>query len=168
MDIRKATNTSKTAMLTLIPLLLAMAALAIADAGQADRINVGAELPPRIRALLIQEMQEIDKASQQIHAAIVQGDHDTVALKAQAIHDSFIMEQEMSPADEEALLAAVPKAFLALDEELHELSSKLAEAARARDTKLQMQKFAQMTKGCVGCHSTYASARFPGLDSTSP
>ena len=148
--------------------MLAMGASAAAGTKQTAGINVGAELPPKLRTLLIQEMQAIDEASQQIHAAIVQGHHETVALKAQAIHDSFIMAQQMTPADEAALLAAVPKAFLASDEELHELSARLAEAGRTRDTARQMQLFSEMTKGCVGCHTAYATARFPGFDSRNP
>jgi acyl-CoA reductase-like NAD-dependent aldehyde dehydrogenase len=145
--------------------MLAIGAFASADTKQTAGINVGADLPPKLRALLIQEMQAIDTASQQIHAAIVQGHHETIARQAQAIHDSFIMAQKMTPADEAALLAAVPKGFLASDEELHELSATLAEAGRARDTARQMQLFSAMTKGCVDCHREYATARFPGLAS---
>ena len=164
MNVRQAKTTMKAIAIALMSTMLVVAAFASADTKQTTAINVGAELPPKLRTLLIQEMQAIDKASQQIHAAIVQGQHEIVARQAQAIHDSFIMEQQMTPEDEAALLAAVPKAFLTSDEALHELSAKLAEAGRARDSASQMQIFSEMTKGCVACHSEYAPARFPGLD----
>ena len=168
MNVRQATTMTKATAIALMSTMLAIVAVAIAGTKQTTGSNVGAQLPPKLRALLIQEMRAIDAASRQIHAAIVQGDHQTVARQAQAIHDSFIMEQQMTPDDEAALLAAVPKAFLASDEALHELSAKLAEAGRARDTTRQMQIFSEMTKGCVDCHSAYAPARFPGLDRGNP
>lgn len=131
-------------------------------------INVGAQLPPKVRGLLIQEMQAILGATQAIQAAVVQGDHETVASKAQAIHDSFIMDQQMTAADEQALLAAVPGAFLERDKAFHELSAQLAQAGRDRDTTRELRQFSQMVDGCVGCHTRYATARFPGLQAPPP
>ena len=169
MKLRRTTTMTKAMTMTcFLAAMLTISAFATADTRPAAAINVGEALPARIRILLIQEMQAIDEASKQIHSAIVQGQHDVVARKAQAIHDSFIMEQQMTPADEAALLAAVPKAFLARDEELHELSAKLAQPGRARDTARQIQLFSAMTKDCASCHSAYASARFPGLEGAQP
>ncbi|MDI1253302.1 cytochrome c [Thermomonas sp.] len=130
---------------------------------QPVNINVGAQLPPKVRGLLIQEMQAILGATQAIQAAIVQGDHETVASKAQAIHDSFIMDQQMTAADKQALLAAVPDAFLERDKAFHEISAQLAQAGRDRDTKHELRQFSEMVDGCVACHTQYATARFPGL-----
>ncbi len=133
------------------------------DAEESGGINVGEQLPPKVRGLLIEEMQGILAASQEIQAAIVQGDHETVAQEAQAIHDSFIMEQEMTEEDEQALLAAVPDEFLEQDQALHKLSETLAEAGRDQNTALQLQQFNELMEGCVRCHGDYASARFPDL-----
>lgn len=135
---------------------------------QQVNINVGAQLPPKVRGLLIQEMQAILGATQAIQAAIVQGDHETVASKAQAIHDSFIMDQQMTAADKQALLAAVPDAFLERDKAFHELSAQLAQAGRDRDTTRELQQFSEIVDGCVGCHTRYATARFPGLQTPRP
>lgn len=126
-------------------------------------VNVGAELPPNIRALLIEEMLGVDEASKKIHSALVQGQHEIVAEQAQKIHDSFIMEQQMTEEDTQILLDTAPKAFLALDESFHELSSALADAARKEDTEAQLSKFTELTQSCVGCHKQYANERFPGL-----
>lgn len=158
----------KTMAMTFVSAILAMGVLATASAEQSGGINVGSHLPPKVRGLLIQEMQAILEATQQIEAAIVQGHHKTVAAKAQAIHDSFIMEQQMTAADKQSLLATVPKRFLERDKALHELSAELAEAGRDRDTARQLQQFSEMTQGCVGCHSRYATSRFPGLETPHP
>lgn len=149
--------------ITLVFSTFAIGAIATAGAEQSVETNVGDKLPPEVRSLLIQEMQAILQASQQIQAAIVQGDHETVAEQAQAIHDSFIMEQQMTAADEQALLEAVPEAFLKRDKALHELSAELSEAGHDQDTARQLQQFSKMTQSCVDCHSQYATSRFPGL-----
>lgn len=143
--------------------LLGLGTLATASAEPSGGINIGEQLPPKVRGLLIEEMLGILGASQKIQSAIVQGDHEIVAKEAQAIHDSFIMAQEMTEEDEQALLAAVPEDFLVQDEALHKLSEELAEAGRNKDTALQVQHFNQMIVDCVRCHKEYASARFPGL-----
>lgn len=153
----------KTTTIVIVFALLGFGTLATANAEQSSGINIGEQLPPKVRGLLIEEMLGILDASQKIQAAIVQGDHQTVAKQAQAIHDSFIMAQEMTEEDESALLAVVPEDFLVQDEALHKLSEELAEAARDKNTTLQLQQFNQMIEGCVRCHSDYASARFPGL-----
>lgn len=153
----------KTIALTIVSAVLATGIFAVASADQSDGINIGSQLPPKVRGLLIQEMQAILDASQDIQAAIVQGHHETVATEAQAIHDSFIMNQQMTDADRQALATTVPDGFLERDKALHELSAGLAEAGRNRDTERQLNHFSKMMQGCVGCHSQYASARFPDL-----
>ena len=163
MSVVGKTNAAKGVVMTALCALLATGAFVTVSAESSGAVNIGEKLPFKVRTLLIEEMHEIEKASQEIHAAIVRGQHEIVAQKAQAIHDSFIMEQQMTEEDEEALLAAVPEDFLLRDQALHELSSSLAGAARKQDTTAQLQKFSEMTQGCVGCHSVYASARFPGL-----
>ncbi|MBA6413057.1 cytochrome c [Parahaliea sp. F7430] len=149
--------------ITLVFVLFGLGLIASSSADQPRVVNVGEQLPAKLRGLLIQEMISILAASQKIQAAIVRGDHQIVAQQAQAIHDSFIMAQEMTEEDEQALLAAVPQGFLEQDEALHKLSEELAEAGRDKDSARQVQHFAEMTAGCVACHSEYASARFPGL-----
>lgn len=124
---------------------------------------VGASLPPEVRALLIQEMNAILAASQDILDALVRGEDALVAERAQAIHDRFIMHEQMTAADREALHHAVPDAFLERDRAFHALSAQLAEAARAGDEDRQRRLFSEMIEACTGCHSRYASDRFPGF-----
>ncbi|HLR18127.1 MAG TPA: cytochrome c [Alcanivoracaceae bacterium] len=152
-----------TISMALLGAVLSLGLTTNASAEQEERINIGEQLPDNVRGLLIQEMLGIQAASQKIQAAIVQGDHDVVATEAQAIHDSFIMEQEMTEEDERALLAVAPEDFLEQDEALHTLSASLAEAGRNKDTDAQLKHLHELLEGCVSCHSDYASARFPGL-----
>ena len=124
---------------------------------------VGPKLPDHVRSLLRQEMIAILGASQSILDALVRGQHDRVAEKAQAIHDSFILQQEMTQADRKALMEAVPKAFVERDRAFHALTGQLAEAARERDAERERTLFGRMIDACAECHARYAHDRFPGL-----
>ncbi|MEZ5566487.1 MAG: cytochrome c [Gammaproteobacteria bacterium] len=140
---------------------LLMAGLLLGAAVAQSAEPVSPKLTPKLRDLLRQEMVSVNQASQQILAALVTGDDDHVATLAQQIHDSFIMNQSMTEADEAALLAAVPEAFVQQDEAFHELAAALAGAARAGDRPQQQKHFSQMIEACTACHATYATDRFP-------
>jgi hypothetical protein len=129
----------------------------------ADESAVGSTLPPNVRVLLIQEMIAVLDASKTILDALVRGQDEVVAKNAQAIHDSFIMAQKMTEADKQALLKAVPEAFLKRDEAFHELSARLAEAARKGDKGLQRKLYYEAIDSCVACHANHATDRFPEL-----
>jgi cytochrome c553 len=89
--------------------------------------------------------------------------NDLVARNAQAIHDSFILEQVTSDADRHTFHDSVPHAFIERDQTLHDLSDRLANAARDGDQLLQRKLFTEMLKACVACHTAHASDRFPNL-----
>lgn len=145
-------------------LTTALTGMLLVSFGSAEAAEpVGPKLTPRLKELIIQEMQLITGASAEVFQAIVTGDHATVAAQAHQIHESFIMKQSLTDQDMADLKAAVPPEFLALDGELHGASAKLAEAAQAQNVAQELELFAQMTQNCVACHATYASDRFPGL-----
>jgi len=121
------------------------------------------QLTPKLDRLLRQEMAAIDEAMRTIFQALVRGDHGTVADRARAIHDSFILKRELTAADRKALKRAVPPAFLKLDRAFHKDAARLAEAARAGDSERQLAVFQAMTEACVDCHRRFVSDRFPGL-----
>jgi len=125
--------------------------------------QVGSQLPGNVRGLLIQEMLAVTAASKDIVEALARGEHATVADRAQAIHDSFILAQQMTEEDSAALHAAVPEAFLTRDAAFHELSAALADAARQENSAEQQRLFSQMLSACVECHSNHARDRFPQL-----
>jgi|KBSMisStaDraftv2_1062788.scaffolds.fasta_scaffold1600059_1 hypothetical protein len=124
---------------------------------------VGSRMPPKLRGLLIQEMLALLDASKQILEALMRGQNDQVARNAQAIHDSFILEQGMSDADRQAFHDSVPHAFMERDQALHDLSERLANAARQGDQLAQRKLFTEMLNACVACHAAHATDRFPNL-----
>ncbi|MGQ9425680.1 hypothetical protein ACXYTJ_08435 [Gilvimarinus sp. F26214L] len=125
--------------------------------------DIGSRLPSDLRALLIQEMVAVLQATETIVGALVRGEDATVAKEAQAIHDSFILAQQMTGAQREALHKAASPAFLEKDENFHELSASLAEAARGGDKEQQQRIFKQMLDACVECHRQHAADRFPSF-----
>ncbi len=128
---------------------------------------VGPQLPDKLRGLLVKEMIEVEAAMRETYSAIIQGKHDEVAQKGQAIHDSFILEQSLTEQDRQDLKAAVPGEFLQMDERFHQLSASLAEAGRQQNTQEQIEVFNRMTESCVACHSRYVTDRFEGLQEQS-
>ncbi len=161
-------NISMAAALVMVGLSMASAA----DAPQpneahdlsatADRA-VGSRMPPKLRGLLIQEMLALLDASKQIMEALMRGQNDLVARNAKAIHDSFILEQGMSDSDRQAFHDSVPHAFIERDQALHDLSERLANAAREGDQLAQRKLFTEMLNACVACHAAHATDRFPNL-----
>lgn len=141
-------------------LILAGSAPATAENGSAP---VGPKLPPKVRGLLLQEMNAVLGATHEILDALVRGEDSVVAEKAQAIHDSFILKQEMTAADRKALKKAVPPAFVERDRAFHELTGRLADAGRKGDAARQRELFADMVDACAACHARYATNRFPGF-----
>ncbi len=149
---------------TIIPVLALVTVLASTEsAADAPDESVGANLPPGLRGLLLREMNAALEASKRILDALVRGQDEVVARNAQAIHDSFILAQEMTPADRETLRESLPDAFIERDRIFHEISDRLARAARAKDRQRQLQLFADMIAACRDCHSHHAGDRFPGF-----
>ncbi len=129
---------------------------------------VSPRLTPKLQKLFAQEMTAILQASQQIVAALVTGDHATVAKNAQAIHDSFILDRNLTARDRHDLETAVPPAFLELDGAFHRTAASLAQAARRQDPDLQQYFFGRMLETCRTCHAQYATDKFPVLGGKIP
>jgi cytochrome c556 len=151
---------TKSAAALATALVLASAAPGVAEDGAEP---VGPKLPAKVRGLLLQEMNAVLGATHEILDALVRGEDARVAEKAQAIHDSFILKQEMTAADRRALKEAVPRAFVERDRAFHALTGRLAEAARQGDATRQQALFADMVDACAACHARYATNRFPGF-----
>ena len=151
-----------TALIVVMAMGVAVSPPAVANPDD-DTDPVGPKLPPKVRGLLLQEMNAVNAATQDILDALVRGKDPVVAQKAQAIHDSFILKQEMTASDRQALRETAPEAFLQRDRAFHELTGELAEAARQGDRKRQRALFADMIDACAECHGRYATNRFNGF-----
>lgn len=150
----------------LVLVLLALPLLggpSLAQESPAAGDAVGPRLPPHVRAMLLEEMSAALAATQRILDALVRGEDAIVAEEAQAIHDSFILAQQMTDADREALLAAVPPDFITRDRAFHELAASLAAAGRDGAVARQRALFGAMVEACAGCHARHAANLFPGF-----
>lgn len=121
------------------------------------------DLPPKLAGLLRREMIELDTGMHTLHSALVRGDGERAAETAQKIHDSFILKRELSKEELKTLVSQLPKDFVKRDRALHETSAELAEAARQDDFETAAERYGEMTRACVGCHSAHAAERFPGM-----
>lgn len=79
------------------------------------------------------------QARKQIVATLVTGNHAAAAKNAQAIHDGFILDKNLT-----------------------------AQAARRRDSDLQQYFFGRMLEACRICHAQYATDKFPVLGGKIP
>lgn len=145
----------------LVPLLLA-AILTAPSTLAAEPVTPN--LTPKLDRLLREEMQAIQEAMHAVHTGLVTGDHATVAEKAQAIHDSFILKRELTDSDRRDLKKAVPKRFLKMDRQFHTSAGELAEAARAGSTQRELAIFQRMTRSCAKCHAEFVGDRFPDIN----
>lgn len=142
--------------------LLAALCLAISTVSLAQDA-VTPQLTDKLRQLLQEEMRAVQAAMTSIHTAMVLGQHATVAERAQQIHDSFILQQSLTEEDRKDLMSAVPKGFIELDQEFHQLAASLSEAGRNEDSQEQRTIFDSMTRNCIECHGKYVSNRFPDV-----
>lgn len=148
-------------------LLAGNASLAASDThnvpvATANSVDAMARLPPNLQKLLTAEMIAINIASQKIVDALVRGDTATVARQAQGIHDSFILEQQLSEQDRETLENTLPHDFLSMDATLHAKAQRLADVARRGDLELANFFFGRMIESCQTCHGRFAAGKFPG------
>jgi hypothetical protein len=116
-----------------------------------------------LKALLNQEMREIEAGMMEMIPAISAGDWEVIAQVARKIDESFIMKQALTEPQLEELHHALPAKFVALDEYFHSTAGKLAEAAHRRDGELVNFYYYQLHSQCMTCHVGYASERFPDL-----
>ncbi|MBF0371651.1 MAG: cytochrome c [Magnetococcales bacterium] len=135
----------------------------LSSAQAADHDPVGPRLTERLQGLIRQEMNLVETATLELWKGMVVGDLHKVAEQARAIHNSFILKQQLTPQDKQDLKRAVPAEFIAQDQAFHQLAAKTAEAAHGGDRALVQYYFGRMTSACITCHGQYATDRFPLL-----
>jgi hypothetical protein len=141
--------------------MLVQAGLVHAEQATSSKAILSAE--PRLQALLIEEMRALQKAMAKIVAALPAGDWPTVANTAQAIHDSFILQQKLTKQDREKLHHHLPEEFIQMDQGLHLQAKKLQQVAKQHNAELSVYYVSRMLEKCMQCHSRFATQRFPSL-----
>lgn len=116
-----------------------------------------------VRALLSQEMQQIEKGMKDIFSHMVRGEYKEINTIALKIRDSFILRKKLTKEQKEEL-RKLPKSFFALDQSFHEAAGDLANAAEFGDKNTVVEYYQKMAAKCVACHSTYATHRFSNFE----
>jgi len=142
--------------------LLIFAGVSLAALSQEDH-HGQIELSEELHEALVAEMVAIDAGISSLASSIARGDWPTVRRESQKIHESFILQQELSEAELEELHRSLPAEFLTLDVRFHQHAKQLAHVAEEGDRELAVFYFTKLVEGCVDCHSAYAPGAFPGL-----
>jgi len=120
-------------------------------------------LSPETKALLLDEMNLLEKGMQRIFSAYISGDWETLKSEGAKIKASYIFKQKLTKAQKKELKAKLPASFFKLDRKFHYLAGKLRFAADLKRSELAGFYYAQMGYACVECHQNYAPHRFPDL-----
>ena len=121
-------------------------------------------LSPPLRSALTQEMAALQDGMMQLIPAFASGQWQTVAKIGMQMQESFIIKQALSESQLDELHSALPEAFQQLDADFHYLAGMLSHAASQRKPELVAFYFGRMAEACVACHSRYATAKFPALE----
>ena len=159
----------KTNLLTAIAVIGSLAAGSANNyAAEDHHANQGISLSPPLLNLLRTEMRELASGVQGIPLSLATGDWKSIHATSVKIRDSYIMAQELTPAQASELGEALPEHFKHLDAEFHHRAEKLAEAAAAHDPERVAFQYSRLLESCAGCHSAFASERFPGFARRAP
>ena len=150
--------TPKRAAFMALLIMLATGGQALAREGAGPLAN-----EPELRGLLQQEMQALQKALATLSTALPQGQWHRVADTAGQIHDSFILQQQLSAEDRKTLHQTLPADFIQRDRAFHQQAKKLQHAAESQDAELSLFYYSNMVESCVSCHRQFATHRFPSL-----
>lgn len=123
-------------------------------------------LSPELVELLRAEMREISFGIQGLALSLATADWQSIQETSAKIRASYIMENQLTPAQAEELEHVLPEQFKQLDAEFHHRAEKLGMAAAEHDSELVVFHYSRLLESCAGCHSTYASERFPGFASS--
>lgn len=164
--------------MTRTTLLMSLAVLVVLAAGAGlaappEPEAQGADQPvlslsPKLRGALAAEMIALRESMAELTRSLTTGEWDKVAAQARRIRESYIMEQQLSPAELEELHRVLPGEFVFLDERLHHHAEALAEAAEHADAELALFYFQKITEGCVACHARFATHTLKGFEPAAP
>ena len=131
------------------------------QAGEAQSVIAG--LSPELQQLFSREMLELQNAMMAMLPLYVAGKLDDIATIAAQMDSSYVLKQNLSESQMHELHETLPDAFIEQDQQFHYLASMLEHVAKAGKTELVGFYISKMGEACVGCHTAYATNRFPGL-----
>ena len=120
-------------------------------------------LSPELRALLVKEMQALQKAMMAVIPAYVSGNWKEIEAIASKMEGSYILKQSITDKQVEELHRLLPESFITLDQEFHYYAGMLSHVASKGKSELVGFYFSKLNESCVSCHSQYATHRFPAF-----
>ena len=133
---------------------------------EGNEIAVGVEALSRdLRDLLSQEMQALEKGMISIIPAYNSGNWGDIETTAGKIKNSYILKQNLTEKQVKELHSVLPHAFIEKDQRFHYLAGMLEHAAKNKKEELINFYFSKMNESCLGCHSVFATHKFPALSS---
>ena len=121
------------------------------------------QLSPPLQEALTQEMISVQNTMMQMMPSIAAGEWDRVAQLAKKIEGAYIMRQKLSPEQMEELHRTLPPEFVEKDHKFHQMAGMLAHVAEESHVELVSFYYYKLTEACIGCHSRFATTRFPHL-----
>lgn len=126
--------------------------------------SVGVEaLSPGLRELLSKEMIAIQNGMISIIPAYSSGNWGEIAITAAKIERSYILKQKLTESQVKELHSALPPSFIEKDQRFHYMAGMLEHVAKNKKSELINFYFSEMIESCVGCHSAFATKKFPAL-----
>ena len=120
-------------------------------------------LSPDLRELLTQEMQALQTGMMSIIPAFVSGNWAEIESTANKINNSYILKQNLTESQMHELHSLLPPEFIEKDQRFHYLAGMLEHAAKNKKPELINFYFSEMNESCVGCHTQFATHKFPEL-----
>lgn len=120
-------------------------------------------LSPKLRSLLTEEMQALEKGMMSIIPAYAAGNWSEIAAIADKMKNSYILQKSLSNKQIKELHSTLPGSFLKLDQQFHYLSGMLSHAAEMEKSELVGFYFSELSDSCIECHTQYATHKFPTL-----
>jgi hypothetical protein len=138
--------------------------------GNENNVNVSGEehvaiagLSPELRDLFSKEMVELQNGMMKMVPLYVSGQWAEIAAIAGKMESSYVLTKNLSELQLHELHEKLPSAFVRLDQQFHYLAGMLKHAAKMEKVELVGFYTSKMAEACVGCHSEYATHKFPAL-----
>jgi len=113
-----------------------------------------------LQQLLKQEMQGLQQGLLALQPAYISGDWQQVAEIAMKMKNSYILKQQITPAQNHELHTKLPQAFINKDKEFHYFAGMLSHVADQKKTELIGFYLEKLTSSCMGCHASFATEKF--------
>ena len=141
---------------SLLFLILSVVCLGAGDAQHNRKLHAPAHLPKAARGLLTERMMNHGDDMSDLMWATLFLDDQSVRDIADDIRTTPRFARPLSR-DATELNSLLPREFFALQDQLVERATELAEAAERRDAEAMAASYGALMQTCVRCHSVYMS-----------